>query len=122
MQYSGDGGRPRTVSLIALGWADESELTSPLRTVSQFAIALWVFWTQAPLAFKARCFGGSFLRGSLRLGADVGFNFFDLQGEALSFEFTPDGQLLCWGGVYVETVSQPLLPSLMPAFSHLPDK
>ena len=36
----------------------ESVPVSPLRTGSQFAIALWVSQIQVLLVLKARCFGG----------------------------------------------------------------
>ena len=40
----------------------------------------------------------------------VGSKLFNPQGEAGSFEFPSDCMSPCWGGVYDETVSQPLLP------------
>ena len=42
-------------------------LHKPFKTVSYLAIASWVLWIQALLAFKARCFGHpSLSHGSLR--------------------------------------------------------
>ena len=48
----------------------------------------------------------------------VGSKPFAPHGEAGSLEFLSNGMALCWGGVYCENVSQPLLLISMWVFSH----
>ena len=50
----------------------------------------------------------------LKVGlSDMGYTPFTAQGEALGFEFPVNRGLLCQGGIYEETLSQPFLPTSM---------
>ena len=64
---------------------------SSLRTVSQFTIAFWVLWMQAPLAFKARCLGSHISGAGLKVDVlDVELKPVSPRGKSLCFELPPD--------------------------------
>lgn len=79
---------------------------------------------QAPLAFRAKCFGGPISQvGVLKVVVlDVGSKPLVL-GEASSWEVPPDYRLCARGGIYCEKVPQAMLSIsmwVMWVFSHSP--
>ena len=61
------------------------------RALSQFSIALWVLWMQAPLVFTARFFWDCLSGAGLKSwGAQCGIKPFLPQGEVPGFYFPSD--------------------------------
>lgn len=78
-------------------------VTCWLRITSLFSIVLWVSWTDAPLAFRDRCFGDSSVRWSPKsYGTRCGIQ--TLHSSGRSKEVT--GWHCARGGDYGESVSQ----------------
>lgn len=85
----------------------QSTRATALRTVSQFAIALWVSWVQALMAFKAGCFGVLSLRcTSWKLGCQKwGSNPLLLREKPGVLSTLPIPGRCTRGGVYGKTDS-----------------
>lgn len=85
-------------------WVGWVHMFKPFKICSQFAINLWVSWTQAPLVFRARCLGAHHW--------SVGLNScgaFVPQGEAPGFSSLSAGwERLCQGfGLWWDCLSLP---------------
>lgn len=80
------------------------------RPVSQFSIALWVLWMQAPLVFTARFFGGIVSQvQALKVGVPGWVSNPSLLTKKL------------WVRGYGEIMSQPFLPTTIWFLSYLPN-
>lgn len=87
----------------------------PLRTLSQITLALWVSQMQAPLAFKARCFGSHFSGTDLKSWGfqTWGSNPSLLRAQVGILSYLQIVGCHTGGKVYSEIMSPFLLPVLM---------